>query len=316
MLSALLPMAINEDNNSNKEDGMEKISISLERLQENFVVSLKEFICKQTEQGLYQAEEAEVEEPELADAVEVQDHLPDGSSKEKKKNKRNIKAPKIEDYDVEDPFIDDSEVAAVYESVFDLMLLGEDSRDDPDSAASVPERERSTHTAKRPLTVKDFYVYRGPIEVELVEKYQALFVYYNREFDEPKKKKKKKKPKKSVLSKEGSSQAVGKILADDGQEATSQEPSLPKKRAKKRKPDESSTDSLQSGVKKGKRESMSLTERLQQLEAEIEEREGKSEDVKMGDEPEEDVKSGNVRRFYDIDKVSIIFGLISPHPLI
>lgn len=47
---------------------------------------------------------------------------------------------------------------------------------------------------------------------------------------------------------------------------------------------------------------LSLTERLQQLEAEIEEREGKGlEDVAMNEV--EETKSSGQRRFYDIEKV-------------
>jgi hypothetical protein len=104
-----------------------------------------------------------------------------------------------------------------------------------------------------------------------------------------------------VSSKEASSQTASKQAVSESEEA--REPVATKKRPKRKKPEELSTDSIGSSIKKEKKETISLTERLQQLEAEIEEREGKAEDVKMADEPEEDSKAGNVRRFYDIDKV-------------
>lgn len=136
-----------------------------------------------------------------------------------------------------------------------------------------------------------------------------LTIHNCREFDEPKKKKKKKAKKASSNNK----RAAAEKPADTASDPIKEEPEA--KKSKKRKRKTSSDDSVDSnesnsvdadhGASKKKKE-LSLTERLQQLEAELEEREGKAaEDINVAD-LDDDVKS-NVRKVYEIDKVQDVF---------
>lgn len=311
---------------------LERISISLEQLQSNFVVSMKEFLKRPgSEKPSHEEEGDDVEEEE--EEAEVDDepdfiekhhhhHSALNETKRVKKKKETKKAPKLEDYDINDPFIDDSEMTAVYESVFDLMMKaehhsGEDATDE--EGIDVPEREQSTEKSKRALTAKDFYVYRGPIEIELVEKYcfkTQHFVYSSlfREFDEPKRRKKKKtkKPASKKADKEQQQQQQQSDKVDSSQPSLTAAHKKDGERSRKRKNSFSDTPSLEARkADKKVGSSTSLTERLQQLEAEIEEREGKLDDVAMNDEPDDESKVGNVRRFYDIDKVCCSFPLFT-----
>ena len=186
MLSAL-PMNFertpSENGNVDVDENVQRITISLERLQNNFIISMRDFIGTSTTsqpapKGDKDDVEAEVDDDRSSNDEELsQTDDPKMDIKKTKKKKSLKKAPKVEDYDVEDPFIDDSEVGAVYESVFDLMMRGGSNlpddveEEDEYIEEELEERDKSSAFSKRPLTMKDFYVYRGPIEVEVVEKY-------------------------------------------------------------------------------------------------------------------------------------------------
>lgn len=205
MLTALSMTTTEPSTEPLKDENVQRITISLERLQSNFIVSMHELLGNNKEDGTKDADnddaEAEVEGADM-DALsageddneervnEAAGDVADGedgekSKKKKKKRSAQRKAPKVEDYDVDDPFIDDSEVGAVYESVFDLMMRGGGPGEEEEVSGEEDEfiedgltvRDRSTAHSKRAITMKDFYVYRGPIEVEVVEKYSVLYMY-------------------------------------------------------------------------------------------------------------------------------------------
>lgn len=135
-----------------------------------------------------------------------------------------------------------------------------------------------------------------------------MFIYF-REFDEPKKKKKK-KAKKTSTKKAAPVEKASQPSESQKEEEEQQQPASKKNKKRKQQKTSSedsidsteshSNDSIPRNAKKKKE--LSLTERLQQLEAELEEREGKAaEDIIVAD-LDDDVKS-NVKKIYDIEKV-------------
>lgn len=136
-----------------------------------------------------------------------------------------------------------------------------------------------------------------------------------REFDEPSRPKKSKKKARTGAKKA----KTKKRSSSDNDLSEPVEVDASESGKRKSKADSSATSQLTSGVETplkkpksrpkrdepaaDKKKKLSLTERLQQLEQEIEEQEGrKVEDVSLVQD--EDRKTGaNVRRFYDIDKV-------------
>lgn len=186
-------MEVDPDTDHSQRDGDDYFSstFTLEQLERSFIVSFRQLTGdnNKTETQIHaqggdeaqvESEDAEAEADADAEAdVDEMVNVPGtGSDKHKHKERKSKKAAlaKFEEYDVDDPFIDDSEVTAVYESVFDLMLNSATAETDSDTAdeAALQVREASTQTTKRRLTTKDFYVYRGPIKVEVIEKYPPV----------------------------------------------------------------------------------------------------------------------------------------------
>jgi hypothetical protein len=195
-----------------KPVGVKSISVPLESLLQNYVVSYAELLNPgkrvEEQQHLNEEEDDEEEnsEQESNDDEEGEKAPPvDGEGEEKKETDRKKKKKKkkqqtkgnydkfVGEYDLDDPFIDDDEVAVAYESVFDLMDFdGEEDYFDEDGEGSSfdsmngemdeAERERrlerrekrraakrsSRDPSKPPL--RDFYVYRGDLQVEVVSK--------------------------------------------------------------------------------------------------------------------------------------------------
>ena len=314
-------------------DQIKRISISLDRLRQNFIVSMREFEPHPSGDGDNVVGDVSDDGEDLEEVIvdgnieedddeagkgkedeldEAKDNKEKTNKKNKKKKKKNV-PPRLEDYDIDDPFIDDSEVTAAYESVFDLMLKGRDNDgddhlDDGESDEMVLVREKSTRTMKRQLLPTDFYVYRGPIEVEVVEKYprvcyQLTFITTNRrEFDE---KPKKKKSKKKNAKKASKPVANGAPKSEEPNEGAPEEKPVKAQAKKKRLRDEPSS-SLPKSPKKPKQEQISLTERLSKLEAELEEKmvDDNEKPIDIGEDEEQ---KQNVRKFYDIEKVSSSF---------
>lgn len=110
----------------------------------------------------------------------------------KKKPKKKKPAFKDAEYDFDDPFIDDTDAARTYVSIFDLMAGRIDKNEfgtmeiakDESTTESGAEDEFADYEKKPPTAAviidraEDFFVYQGPM-IEKVEK----------EFEEPKKRK-------------------------------------------------------------------------------------------------------------------------------
>jgi hypothetical protein len=100
----------------------------------------------------------------LLSILEDQKKLKEEEQKEKL-SKIKKKRPIEEEYDLEDPFIDDTEVIAQYESIFQVLEEEEDQ-------LAVQEGEGEEKKVKRLVNPDNlnFYVYRGPLEVDYIEK--------------------------------------------------------------------------------------------------------------------------------------------------
>lgn len=121
-----------------------------------------------------------------------------------KKKKKVIRKGGEDDYDIDDPFIDDCQVTTQFESIFQLMS-GEGESADP----SLLNQDLN------------FYIYRGPLQVDIIEK----------EFDPVKRKKK--KTKKAIKKTENTAKpAVEKKKATASMEV---------KKKKREKPEKLST---------------------------------------------------------------------------
>jgi hypothetical protein len=150
-------------------------SFSAEQLKASYLVSLRQLTFSSSakkEENFLESDfeaEAEVDESEIeSDADKMTDILNEPTKKTKKKPSK--KRREIE-YDLEDPFIDDSEMKAVYRSVFDLMG-GEGSAAPAGSEEAAEEiaedvvESAAMGAAKQP----SFFVYRGPLSNEILSK--------------------------------------------------------------------------------------------------------------------------------------------------
>ena len=92
----------------------------------------------------------------------------------KKKQARMSKKIKELEYDLDDPFIDDSEITDIYQSVFELMR-NENEKDDEDDMENNQEKEdaiQEDHDFKEKKSKKEqnFFVYRGIMTPEIMQK--------------------------------------------------------------------------------------------------------------------------------------------------
>ena len=149
-------------------------SFSAEQLKASYLVSLRHLnksFKKLDEKAPESEAEAEAEESaNESDHDKMTDIEPavttiDDNTKPKKKPSK--KRREIE-YDLDDPFIDDSEMNEVYRSVFDLMGEGgglSEVEEETRSGAEEAE-EAALGSVKQP----SFFVYRGPLSNEILAK--------------------------------------------------------------------------------------------------------------------------------------------------
>lgn len=106
-------------------------------------------------------EKTKQKQPLLSILTDRQNEIDSINIEQEKQKNISKKKTLQEDYDVDDPFIDDREVTAQYESIFQIM-------DEEDTSnENVPNRNNLKHNRDN----LNFYVYRGPLEVDYIEKY-------------------------------------------------------------------------------------------------------------------------------------------------
>lgn len=97
----------------------------------------------------------------------LEDRLKQKEDEQREKlSKVKKKRPVEEDYDLEDPFIDDAEVTAQYESIFQVL---EEDQASEHAGDKEKEEEKRVKRIVNPDNL-NFYVYRGPLEVDYIEK--------------------------------------------------------------------------------------------------------------------------------------------------
>lgn len=116
--------------------------------------------------------EAEADDEKIgnADAAEDAEAKEPGDEGKKKKKKARGRQRKEVEYDLDDPFIDDSDMNEVYRSVFDLM--GEAPEFIESDNGEMPANEQENGAAKQSKSQKtpNFFVYRGPLSNEILAK--------------------------------------------------------------------------------------------------------------------------------------------------
>jgi hypothetical protein len=100
----------------------------------------------------------------LASIIEDQRIRKEEEQKEKLAKIKKKRPLQEDDYDLEDPFIDDTEVTAQYESIFQVLDEEEDRGEGKEEG-----EEKKIKRIVNPDNL-NFYVYRGPLEVDYVEK--------------------------------------------------------------------------------------------------------------------------------------------------
>ena len=96
--------------------------------------------------------------------------------KKNKKKTRNVKiSKKVKelDYDLDDPFIDDSEITDIYQSVFDLMRGKTDETETENENDTDTDSERKScnnSNQSSSLREQNFFVYRGIMSSEILAK--------------------------------------------------------------------------------------------------------------------------------------------------
>ena len=120
--------------------------------------------------------EAEADEGGNDDENEIEGHSEnetnEGKGKNGKKKKRKIlkKAKELE-YDLEDPFIDDSEITDIYQSVFELMRCGTlEAEEEDEEGKENLKRAKSNVSIGKPKRTRNFFVYRGTMTPEILSK--------------------------------------------------------------------------------------------------------------------------------------------------
>ena len=173
-------------------------SFSAEQLKTSYLVNLRHLLgsAKSTEKPIEPETEAEAEteaEESSNEAETALDHEnendkmsdidgPKASAKKQRGGKKKVKRREVE-YDLDDPFIDDSEMNGVYRSIFDLMGgEGGDYYDDEEEDEGIEEQEKdaeeagkentanSTSNSKANVKQPSFFVYRGPLSNEVLAK--------------------------------------------------------------------------------------------------------------------------------------------------
>lgn len=152
------------------------------QLKSSYLVNLREL--SKAERGMKEEElpaaveaseseaeaEADDEETGNADAAEDAEAKDTGDEGKKKKKKGRGRQRKEVEYDLDDPFIDDSDMNEVYRSVFDLM--GEAPEFIESDNEEMPENEQENAAPKQSKSQKtpNFFVYRGPLSNEILAK--------------------------------------------------------------------------------------------------------------------------------------------------
>lgn len=100
----------------------------------------------------------------------IQDDEAKKKSKGKKGNKKVSRKMRELEYDYDDPFIDDSEITDVYQSVFELMRGGGSGPRDGEDESAEEAEEESNKKEKGPVKERNFFVYRGTMTPEILAK--------------------------------------------------------------------------------------------------------------------------------------------------
>lgn len=198
-----------EKSSGGKPVGVKSISVPLESLLQNYVVSYAELLNPGKKDEEHQKVEEDDDEEDNSEresnddeegekAPQIDGEGEEKKEKDKKKKKKKKKQQNkdnydkfVGEYDLDDPFIDDDEVAVAYESVFDLMDFdGSDFDEDGEGSSfdsmdgEMDEAEREHRMERREKRraakktgrdpskppLRDFYVYRGDLQVEVVSK--------------------------------------------------------------------------------------------------------------------------------------------------
>jgi hypothetical protein len=94
-------------------------------------------------------------------------------AKKSKRNKKVSRKMKELEYDYDDPFIDDSEITDVYQSVFELMRgggIGCDGDQEGESEEDFDKERRNCESSKVKTKERNFFVYRGTMTPEILSK--------------------------------------------------------------------------------------------------------------------------------------------------
>lgn len=159
------------------ETGVHCVKVPLEMLLQDYVVSYgnllnpKDRQVRREDASERESDKETTNEPEDNNDMDEDEISTDAKTKKPKKKSKTRKRDNQErfvgDYDLDDPFIDDGDVAVAYESVFDLF-----GPDNSDADALDSEYEQDYVLDKPPL--REFYVFRGEIQVEVVSKLRYI----------------------------------------------------------------------------------------------------------------------------------------------
>ena len=117
-----------------------------------------------------EGDEDEEEEHDEKDNIEEEfSSKTSKKSKPKKQNKKVSRKMRELEYDYEDPFIDDSEITDVYQSVFELMRGGGIEREEEEESGNEEGLEPVNKIIKK-RPERNFFVYRGTMTPEILAK--------------------------------------------------------------------------------------------------------------------------------------------------
>lgn len=174
----------------------EPVKISAERLQASYLVCLREILGRQDENtdeankeagnlnilatNNDSAEEAEEEQLNAVDEIDTCLVEENGEMDKKPAAKRKVRGAKRTDadYDLDDPFIDDSEIQDTYFSVFEMMRNAPDSIDESCSDNEIgpepledTEHERGSIKRRfKNMPERNYFVYRGLLTPEVLSR--------------------------------------------------------------------------------------------------------------------------------------------------
>ncbi len=154
-------------------------SFTAEQLKVSYLVNLRQLNSLKSNEEEKQPEsdfEAEAEAEEESgnedsdhDKQDKMTHIDNPSTATGKPKRKTIKKRREIEYDLDDPFIDDSEMNEVYRSVFDLMGEGA-AVDMSDLSENEEEKGETAAEAVNPIKQPSFFVYRGPLSNEILAK--------------------------------------------------------------------------------------------------------------------------------------------------